>query len=51
MRGDKIGGERFVGGHMRMESHPPPFASKSHQPTEVGRHVSCGCLQSMPDNR
>ena len=51
MRGGKIGGERFRGGHAAMESHPSPSASQKHQPTDVGRHVSCGCLQSMPDKR
>ena len=25
--------------------------SKNRHPTDVGRHVSCGCLQSMPDSR
>lgn len=52
MRGGKIGGERFTGGHMRMESHPPPLSqAKPHHPTDVGPHVSCGCRQSMPDKR
>jgi hypothetical protein len=24
--------------------------AKTVNPTDVGRHVSCGCLQSMPDS-
>lgn len=30
--------------------HHDPRSSKPH-PTDVGRHVSCGCLQSIPDKR
>jgi hypothetical protein len=26
-------------------------AKQNRHPTDVGRHVSCGCLQSMPDSR
>jgi hypothetical protein len=33
-----------------MESHPLPLASQKHHPTDVGRHVSRGCRQSMPDS-
>jgi hypothetical protein len=51
VRSGKIGGKRFAGGHTTMESHPSPSASQKHHPTDVGRHVSCGCLQSMPDRR
>jgi hypothetical protein len=51
VRSGKIGRKRFAGGHTTMESHPSPSASQKHHPTDVGRHVSCGCLQSMPDRR
>jgi hypothetical protein len=47
----KISGKRFASGHATMESHRSPSASQKYHPTDVGRHVSCGCLQSMPDSR
>ena len=34
-----------------MESYPPVTASQNRQPTEVGRQVSCGLRQSIPDSR
>jgi hypothetical protein len=41
---------------MRMESQNAPApkqipTAKSHHPIEVGRHISCGFRQSIPDSR
>lgn len=51
MGGGKVGGERFSGRHTAMESHPPPGASKKHQPDAVGLQVFCGMRQSIPSSR
>ena len=52
MRGGKIGGERFrCAVTSKMESHPSRSSKQNRHPTEVGRQVSCGCRQSMPDSR
>jgi hypothetical protein len=50
--GSKIGRKRFRRGfHKAMESHPSPPASQIHHPTDVGRQLSCGWRQSIPDSR
>jgi hypothetical protein len=52
MRRSEIGRKRFSSvSHEKMESHPPRPASKNCQPTEVGRQVSCGWRQSIPESR
>src|ERR1700722_18014499 len=51
VRGDKIGGKRFGGGHADDGITFVTIRKPKPYPTDVGRHVSCGCLQSMPDNR
>jgi hypothetical protein len=52
MRSGKIGWQRFQRRrHTTTESDSPETAKQNRHPTDVGRHVSCGLRQSMPDRR
>ena len=52
MRSGKIGWQRFQWRrHTTTESYSPATAKQNRHPTDVGRHVSCGLRQSMPDRR
>ena len=53
MRGGKIGWAaiQMPIGHVAMESYPSASAKQNRHPTEVGRQVSCGWRQSIPDSR
>ena len=50
--GGKIGWQRFkFRGHSATESYSSKTAKQNRHPTEVGRQVSCGWRQSIPDSR
>jgi hypothetical protein len=52
MRGSQIGWQRFkLRCHAATESYSSATAKQKPSSHDVGRHVSCGYLQSMPDNR
>ena len=52
MSGGKIGWQRFRRRcHTARESYSSATAKQNRHPTEVGRQVSCGFRQSIPDSR
>ena len=51
MRRGKISGKRFGVSHVEDGITSIAIRNQKLQPTDVGRHVCCGCRQSMPDNR
>src|SRR5260370_33071979 len=52
MSGDKIRWQRFkFRYHSATESYSSKTSKQNRHPTEVGRQVSCGLRQSIPDTR
>src|SRR5438034_6472733 len=52
MRAGKIGWQRFRGRcHTATESYSSAAAKQNRHPADVGRQVSCGWRQSIPDSK
>jgi hypothetical protein len=52
MSGGKIGWQRFkLRCHSARESYSSATSKQNRHPTEVGRQVSCGFRQSIPDSK
>jgi hypothetical protein len=52
MSGGKIGWQRLKRRcHAPRESYSSAIAKKIRHPTDVGRQVSCGLRQSMPESK
>jgi hypothetical protein len=52
MSGGKIRWQRLkFRHHSATESYSSKTSKQNRQPTEVGRHVSCGLRQSIPESR
>src|SRR5262245_22874706 len=52
MRASKIGWQRFRGRcHTATESYSSATAKQNRHPADVGRQVSCGWRQSIPDSK